>query len=73
MSGARGNVVKPKWSTDGLLIYQQTVIGVVEEGASKRGYWAYGCLKDWQDTPLGWFPSKRMAKDAVTEWIGDLR
>jgi len=50
-----------------LSIDGQTVVGTVQLGAS--GDWfAYGCMDDWEDTPLGSFENEKEAKDVVLEW-----
>ncbi len=50
-----------------VLIVEETVVGTVDQGAS--GDWfAYGCMDDWQDTPLGSFPNEEIAKLIALEW-----
>lgn len=58
---------KPRWMHDQLVI-DNTVIGCVEEDAFGRGWWAYGCMEDWQDTPLGMQRTQAQARKRVKEW-----
>ena len=51
----------------GVLSLDNTVVGTVDQGAG--GDWfAYGCMDDWQDTPLGSLPNEEIAKLVVLEW-----
>lgn len=60
--------MKGRWSHD-TYILGDSVVGVIEEDAFGRGWWAYGCEDDWQDTNLGLHESKRQAKQRVEGWV----
>ncbi len=52
----------------GTYVLDGSVVGTVQEGAS--GDWfAYGCLSDWEDTPLRSWPTEDKAKKAVEDWV----
>ena len=52
----------------GTLVVGGSVVGSISQGAS--GDWfAYGCLNDWEDTPLRSFPDEARAKRAVEDWV----
>lgn len=53
----------------GTYIVGQTIVGIVQEDPFERGWWAYGCLSDWQDTPLGMHSTKLKAEQAVEGWV----
>lgn len=59
---------KPRWS-HGTLVLDGSVVGVVEPDAFNRGWWAYGCEEDWQDTKLGLHDTERKAQKAVADWV----
>ncbi len=55
-----------RWRND-ILEIDNTVVGCISEGAS--GDWfAYGCMDDWQDTPLGSHEDREEAKRVTLEW-----
>ncbi len=51
-----------------ILLVDRTIVGSVSKGAS--GDWfAYGCMDEWEDTPLpGSHETKQAAQDAVLYW-----
>jgi hypothetical protein len=56
-----------RWHAGALSVNNQTIVGCVDQGAS--GHWfAYGCMDDWQDTPLGSFDTKEEAEHAALNW-----
>lgn len=60
---------KGRWM-NGTFVLDGSVVGTVQQGAS--GSWfAYGCLSDWEDTPLRSFPTEGKAKKAVESWVKD--
>lgn len=60
-----------RWAS-GILTMDNTVVGNVNRGAGLDGQWfAYGCLSDWEDTPLGNFATEDEAKRVVENWVED--
>lgn len=54
------------WRHDCLTV-GATIVGCISQGAS--GDWfAYGCMNDWEDTPLGSFEERQHAKNRVLDW-----
>ena len=55
---------------NGTFVVGGSVVGTIQQGAS--GNWfAYGCMNDWEDTPLSSFPTESKAKKAVENWVRD--
>jgi hypothetical protein len=60
-----------RWS-NGILTMDNTVVGTAHKGAGLDADWfAYGCLSDWEDTPLGSHKTEADAKRAVEKWVED--
>jgi hypothetical protein len=57
-----------RWQHHLLVFHGTTVVGTIERDAFDRGWWAYGCRDDWQDTPLRLHASPTKAKKAVMAW-----
>ena len=60
--------MKSRW-VDGLFLVGSTVVGVVNTDAFGHGWWAYGCLEDWEDVELGHHRTEEAAKAAVEKWV----
>lgn len=45
---------------DDVLTIDKTIVGSVEKDVSDLFWFAYGCMDDWRDTPLGSFPNERI-------------
>ena len=50
-------------------ILDHSVVACVSEDAFGRGFWAYGCDLDWQDSPLGMHPTRSKAERAAQAWV----
>ena len=61
----------PRRWREGLYIVGGSVVGTVNEDAFGRGYWARGCMSDWQDTDLGLHQRESAARHAVEQWVKD--
>lgn len=46
-----------------------SVAGTVSLGVDEQTWWAFGCLNEWEDTPLGYWGSPERAKLSVENWI----
>lgn len=59
---------KPKWSVDGLYVWDSSIVGTVQR--APNGLWyAHGCEDDWQDVHLGSHVRESQAKKAVASWV----
>jgi len=63
-------MVRPHWEND-LFIHAGSVVGMITQGAEASDWFAYGCMADWQDTPLGCWNSEREARKVVEAWVRD--
>ncbi len=45
------------------------IVACIAEDSFGRGFWAYGCDLDWQDSPLGMHATRRKAERAAEEWV----
>lgn len=61
---------KPRWTFDGLYVWDGSVVGTVSQAANRLWY-AHGCQSDWQDVSLGSFERETQAKKAVESWVKD--
>lgn len=59
-----------RWTNDTYVV-DNSIVGVVTEDAFKRGWWAYGCLEEWEDTRLGLYDRETQARNAVEQWVKD--
>lgn len=59
-----------RWS-NGTYIVDNTIVGTVMEDAFNRGWWAHGCLDDWQDVALHLHDSESKARHSVEQWVKD--
>ena len=64
-------MAKPRWRADGTYVWNGSVVGTVSKGASGV-YFGYGCMDDWQDSPLGSFENILFAMNAVQEWVKNM-
>lgn len=53
----------------GQYVLDGSVVGTIHEDPCGRGYWASGCMSDWQDTNLGLHHSEAQACNAVELWV----
>lgn len=60
-----------RWRHD-MLVLDHTVVGSVEDHGHD-GWWAYGCMDEWEDADLGLYDKKEDAKRAVERWVEDNR
>ena len=59
---------KPAWTSDGLYIWDNTVVGTASK--APNGLWyAHGCEDDWEDVRLGSFKKEKDARKAVERWV----
>jgi len=59
---------RKRWDGD-LYVLDNTVVGSVSIDSFGRGWWAYGALEDWEDTPLGMHSTETKARKAVVDWV----
>lgn len=61
--------MRGRWRA-GAFIVDGSVVGTAMKGAG--GEWfAYGCMSDWEDTPLGSFGTEQEAHRRVEYWVKD--
>lgn len=54
----------------GVYVLDGSVVGTIDKTAS--GNWAaYGCISEWQDTPLALRLTEAHAKKEVEYWVGE--
>lgn len=46
-----------------------SIVGTYSRDAFDRGWWAYGCLSDWEDTKLGLHATEAKARKAIRDWV----
>jgi hypothetical protein len=61
--------VNGRWRSGGTYVLDGSIVGVATKDAFDRGWWAYGCMAEWQDTELGLYPTQRKAERAVEKWV----
>jgi hypothetical protein len=61
----------PRRWMNGTYVVGGSVCGTVDKDAFDRGWWAYGCMSDWQDTKLGLHERESTARHAVEQWVKD--
>jgi hypothetical protein len=59
-----------RWTHDSYVL-DGSIVGCVTKDAFGRGWWAYGCMTDWQDADLGLHDSESKARHAVEQWVKD--
>lgn len=69
-AGRGANLGQPKWSGDGLYVWDNSVVGTVRQAPNKFWY-ARGCEDDWEDVNLGAHNTEAAAKKAVKNWVSE--
>jgi hypothetical protein len=59
-----------RWSNDTYIV-DGAIVGTTTKDAFGRGWWAHGCLSEWQDTDLGLCDSESKARHKVEQWVKD--
>ncbi len=59
-----------RWMHD-LYTVDNSIVGTTTEDQFGRGWWAHGCLDEWQDTELGMFDTREKARHSVEQWVKD--
>ena len=59
---------RARWMHDQYVL-DNSVVGTVDQDSFGRGWWAYGCLDDWQDVKLGLHDKETQARKEVERWV----
>jgi hypothetical protein len=60
--------IMKRWDANAYVV-DGSVVGTVMEDPFRRGWWAYGCLEDWEDTKLGLHDEESQARKRVEQWV----